>query len=419
MNDATGRLAQRGSGPSLLGLVLIVSCAHALVHVYELAFPSVEQLIAREFHLDAAAGKQAMGQLGMTWRLPFGLGALFVGWLVDRFGAKWMLVTYLAGCAATAVLAWHAPSLAILFGTMFLMGSFASIYHPAGLALISHAAPPHRRTAALGYHGILGSLGIAGAPFLATAVLGTLNWREYYLVLAVPGMVLAAVMALKLTDRHGGAATRTTASTETKADGPALSAPFFVLCMAGLFSGMVYAGLMNFLPRYLSGLALRPTWMKDEVFRNLLAAMVLLVGVPGQMLAGRLGRPGKLERQLAVIYFALVPLLVAMAFAQGGWRIVAAAAVSFVQFMNQPIYNSLIPQFVAARRRSLGYGISNTLGFGVGSLGAPLAGSITDDRLVYASLAGLALAGALVAAWLVRMRATREWEKTHRRPLCV
>jgi MFS family permease len=314
-----------------------------------------------------------------------------------------MLVTYLGGCAATAGLAWRAPSLGVLFATMFLMGSFASIYHPAGLALISHAAPPHRRTAALGYHGILGSLGIAGAPFLAMAVLGALSWREYYLVLAVPGMMLAIVIALRLADRHGSVARHTGASSETKPDGPAIRAPFFVLCVAGVFAGMVYAGLMNFLPRYLSGLALRPTWMKDEVFRNLLAALVLLVGVPGQMAAGRVGRPGRLERQLAVIYFALVPLLVAMALAQGGWRIVAAAAVSFVLFMNQPIYNSLIPQFVAARRRSLGYGISNTLGFGVGSLGAPLAGAIADDRMVYAALAGLSLAAALVAACLVRM----------------
>ena len=33
---------------TLLRLVLFISCAHALVHVYELAYPSVEQLIAKD-----------------------------------------------------------------------------------------------------------------------------------------------------------------------------------------------------------------------------------------------------------------------------------------------------------------------------------------------------------------------------------
>ena len=44
-------------------LVLLVCCAHALVHVYELALPSVEQEIASEFFADdAEAGKTLTGQ---------------------------------------------------------------------------------------------------------------------------------------------------------------------------------------------------------------------------------------------------------------------------------------------------------------------------------------------------------------------
>ena len=122
--------------PQVLRLVLLVSCAHALVHVYELSLPSVEQNIAAEYHV----GTYTTGLLGNTWRLPWGLGAIVAGWLADRYGSRRLLIIYLAGCGATSLAAAMAGSLSTLFGAMFAMGAFASIYHRAGLSLISSAA---------------------------------------------------------------------------------------------------------------------------------------------------------------------------------------------------------------------------------------------------------------------------------------
>ena len=86
--------------PATFRLILLLSSAHALVHVYELAFPSVEELVAADYQV----GKPTMGLMGNCWRFPFGAGALLSGWLVDRYGAKWPLVFYLLGCAATSAL---------------------------------------------------------------------------------------------------------------------------------------------------------------------------------------------------------------------------------------------------------------------------------------------------------------------------
>ena len=127
--------------PQVLRLVLLVSCAHALVHVYELSLPSVEQNVAAEYDV----GTRTTGLLGNTWRLPWGVGAIFAGWLADRYGSRRLLVIYLAGCGATAFAAARADSLSMLFVTMFAMGAFASIYHPAGLSIISSAAGPRDR----------------------------------------------------------------------------------------------------------------------------------------------------------------------------------------------------------------------------------------------------------------------------------
>ena len=389
-----------------LRLVLLVSCAHALVHVYELAFPSVETLIAGEYFPDnPEQGKRVMGYMGSCWRIPFGMGALLAGLLVDKFGAKWLLVGYLLGCATTSVIAWAAPDLAVLFVTMFAMGTCASIYHPAGLSLISRETAPQDRTRALGYHGIFGSLGIAAAPLLAGVVLEVLDWRQYYLILAIPGILLAGLIALLLVEHHRIAARNGAAP--PPAD-PGDWKAFFILTISGTLSGLVYAALMNFLPRYLENVDLGITDIAARSRKNYFAGGVLLVGVAGQYLAGKIGRVERLERQLAMVLFGTLPLLIAMGYAEGNQRLWAVGAVSFVLFMQQPLYNSLVAQYVPLHRRSVGYGFSNTVAFGVGGLGATYAGLFTSDRLVYSSLAGFVFAAGLVALWLDRQKRLKQ-----------
>ena len=185
---------------STLRLVLLLSCCHALVHIYELSFASVEQLVASDFGVDTAV----TGWLGLTLRLPFGLFALLAGWLADHWGAKRLLLVYLFGASGAALLAWLTPGLAMLFLVMFTLGTFASIYHPAGVGLISHETQAENRPLALGYHGIFGSLGIAAGPFLASLVLAMgASWRDYYLVLTVPGVLLGLLLWLRLPrDEH-------------------------------------------------------------------------------------------------------------------------------------------------------------------------------------------------------------------------
>jgi len=99
-----------------------------------------------------------MGNLATAFRMPFGVLALAAGFLTDRIGARRMMVTYLVGCGAASLVVSQVTSLSGMFVALFALGSFASIYHPAGLALISHETSVENRARALGMHGIFGSL---------------------------------------------------------------------------------------------------------------------------------------------------------------------------------------------------------------------------------------------------------------------
>ncbi|MCA9114683.1 MAG: MFS transporter [Planctomycetaceae bacterium] len=395
-------------------LILLTSLAHALVHVLELALPGVEQLIGEEY----GVGREWTGLLGTAWRMPFGMGALLAGWLADRYGSRRLLVIYLLGSAVTCAMAAWSTSLAMVFVSMFSMGCFASIYHPAGLSLISRETTAANRGQALGWHGIIGSIGIASAPFLAGVFFSTgqVTWRQYYLVLAVPAVGLAVLLhrTLRETDRHTDGSQQAPAGQPASAGGASpdkLTNPvsekrwpaFLVLVSVGALSGMIYGAFMHFLPRYLDGSGLQLRGAAPAGFRNLLAAVVLGCGIFGQAISGRLARPGSLEKQLAIVLLANVPCLLWMAAADGSARLWATCLLALVHFMNQPLYNSLIAQLVPRHRRSVGYGFSNMVSFGLGAFGPAWAGFAGSNEVVYGGLAVQALVSSGLCLVLARM----------------
>lgn len=385
-----------------LWLVVLVSSAHALVHVYELALPSVEQQIATEYFADdAAAGKALTGGLSNTWRLMWGLGAILAGWLVDHFGARRLLAIYLLGCGAACALSALATTVSNLSLAMLTMGAMASIYHPAGLSLISHETTAVNRSRALGLHGIFGSAGLSVTP-LAIGLLmdAQFGWRQIYWCLVAPGVALGCIFVWQ-TLLHPAVEGRETqaALPVSEHDRVDWVSYFTLTCMAAMM-GFVYSGLMSFLPRYLSGV---PGAAKGHY----LAAAVLLVGCVGQEFAGRIAKAEILERQLALVTFTNVPFLIWMAFATSWDRALGAGLWALAHFMHQPLYNSLIAKYTPRSRRSLCFGFSFAMGLGLGSFGARFTGALQSDRLIYSVLSGAAaLAGVicLVLCWRNRSK---------------
>ena len=384
-------------------LILLVSCAHALVHVFELALPSVEQMIGEDLvGKTAAENKAATGTLGMAWRLPFGLLAMVAGWMADRYGSRRLLSVYLCGCIITAIAAANSHSMPPLFISMLVMGCFASIYHPAGLSLISRVTTPETRGRALGWHGIFGSIGITAAPMGAAVLFGTgwLGWRGYYMALCVPAVVIALLVLVSIRRVSSTREPDSQVGPVSEENGPFQRGPYMLLVASGALSGFVYGAFLHFLQRYLDGAGIRPESVSAESFRNLLAAVTLSFAGGGQWLAGRLARPGRLEWLQVAILAASAPCLVLMGLATGWFCLVSACSFAFIHFMTQPVYNSLIAQLVPSRRRSTGYGFSNMICFGIGGLGPLIVGQSTDNLLIYCGLAAVVGLSTLLAAIL-------------------
>ena len=206
--------------------------------------------------------------------------------------------------------------------------------------------------------------------------------------------------------RYRSANTPSESAPEQVADQPARThwLSFYILTAVGMLSGFTYSGFLQFLPRYFNGSGLSLAGIANAGVDQYLAGLVLVCGCIGQYLSGRYARPHLLERQLAVVVFLNVPFLLWMAVAQDFSRIWATCLFSVVHFSHQPLYNSLIAKYTPRHRRSLCYGFSFMMAFGVGGAGSSYAGFTTTNLGTYGGLAIAALAAALVCLTLVPRR---------------
>lgn len=383
-----------------LKLVLLIACCHALVHVFEHSYAGVEQMVVADpaFDIPSVDSTEVSGLLGSTLRLPFGLFAFFAGWLADRLGARRMLVAFLLGCAITAVIVFSADTLWLMYLGLFTMGVFLSIYHPAGVGLISLSTTQHNRPMALGYHGMIGATGTALAPLLvALAIDCGASWRQYYLILSGVAILLLVLMMWRLPKLMAESIAANEADEQALKNKPSppeeeiilddypsetveeihpedrthwLSYAMLITTVA--LAGIVYAAICNFLPRYLFGIE----GVDSKSVANYLAAGVLFLGVLGQLVGGFVAKPHTLERLMIVSFLTAAVFVYWMGTAQGWWRLAAVGLFSPIFFMHQPVFNSLVAKYTPRHRRSFCYGLSFTLGFGVGSIGPTFAGEM-------------------------------------------
>jgi MFS family permease len=105
--------------------------------------------------------------------------------------------------------------------------------------------------------------------------------------------------------------------------------------------------------------------------------VVLLLGVPGQLIGGRLAETG--PRRLALRYAALYggAVLAGLSVRAAGptpLGVALAGLFSLLIFLGQPITNQLVARSTRAGRRGAAYGTYFSLSFGVGALAGRPAG---------------------------------------------
>jgi MFS family permease len=353
-----------------------IYAAHGASHGFVLVLPAVLVALRAEFH----ASFTTLGTVATVSSMLYGLGALPAGLLADRVGAPVLLRVFAGGSAICCGLAAVAPGIWWLAAALALLGAAGALYHPSGLAEVTLNAPGGGRE--IGIHGGFGNGGTALAPLVAGAVAAAWTWRASYGLAALAAVVLLVALARQVPlDRQ--------LPPQTQAGpGSVGRAALAVVMFLAVAEGFVFQGFVTFLPAFLAevGGAGRTAAAKGGV----LAAAVLLLGVPGQLLGGRLA--GTDPRRLAVRYACLYAgaVLAGLSVRAAGPTVLGVALAglfSLLIFLGQPITNQLVARSTRAGRRGAAYGTYFSLSFGVGAL-AGSAGGIVADRSGLAAVFG-------------------------------
>ena len=446
-------------------ITALVMLAHGAVHTYELAIPILVVAWIDQFEVISLGVTQlpvntaTVGAMVTVSYGLFGVGALPGGVLVDRLGSRRLISACLAGMGLSYLLLGLAPNMLVVALALVVWGVAASVYHPAGLSLISKGV--RERGTGLAYHGIAGNLGIGLGPLVAALLLVVVDWRTVALVLGAPAL-LAALYAARAdfdetaaiepvpdggseepTDADASGGDNGTEAGGSKADAGVDSLGEFLAesrrLFAGVFvlvfvvvicSGLYYRGVLTFLPELLRGLpGFEPVpvgSLLPEPVRSLLGVSaegsrtlspgdyfysgLLLMGVVGQYAGGKLSDRIPVEYGLSgafAVLAVLAVLFVPVSTMGFGPLLLFAPVLGIFLFVVQPMYQATVAEYTPAGTRGLSYGFTYLGVFGVGALGGGVAGALlafADPTALFLTLAGFAAVGSLVGLTLARLR---------------
>ena len=188
----TQSVSVRSMRPAELRLIAGVCAAHMMSHYYMLMLAPLLAFVRNDFgvsYIDLALALTVFNVVSALLQTP-------VGFMVDRLGARIMLIIGLALSSGAYALAGILDSYWIFVAMYGVAGLGNTVYHPSDYSLLSHHAPPERVSQVFSYHTFAGMVGSAAAPVTLLYMQSLFGWRGAYIGAAIFGViVLAALIA--------------------------------------------------------------------------------------------------------------------------------------------------------------------------------------------------------------------------------
>jgi len=183
---------------------------------------------------------------GVAGFILFGAVAPLAASLADRFSRSLLLVIYHFGIGLAAILAGFAQTVWQLSAAIGLIGVFASIYHPVGIAMLIKS---NRRIGfRLGINGVFGNMGVAAAPLIAGILLTMGDWRLCFILPGIFCLIYGLAFIIALEEEYQ----LPTPKKQVKKSG---FSPNWKLALAAVFlstasGGFVFSAMTFVVPRY-------------------------------------------------------------------------------------------------------------------------------------------------------------------------
>ena len=173
-----------------LKVVSLIAAGHFLSHFYILVLPPLFPLLRGEYGVSYTALGLALAVLNGTTALT----QAPVGFLVDRFGARSILIGGLALFALAVGLIGLFPTYPALIFLMVVAGLGNAVFHPADYAILSASVNVDRMGRAFSIHTFGGYIGFASAPVTVVFLAGLFGWQWALMICGGAGLLVALLM---------------------------------------------------------------------------------------------------------------------------------------------------------------------------------------------------------------------------------
>ena len=286
MSQATETLG--ASRPSYVRVVGAVSAAHFVSHYYIILLAPLLPFVRAEY----AVSYTEIGLAFAAFNIVTAVLQTPAGFLVDRFGARPLLVAGLVTGAAAFTVVGLVNSFWVMVAMFALAGVGNTVYHPADYSLLSHYVPSERIGQAFSVHTFAGMLGSAVAPVSLLVMQSQWGWRGAFMGASALGIAVAALL-LAMRDfsavQMNPAPARRSADNTTAGWRLLLSAPILLNLFFFVLLAMISGGLYNYSVVALGALYGTPVTNANAALTGnlLLSAVGVLMG---GLLVGRTTR---------------------------------------------------------------------------------------------------------------------------------
>ena len=343
-------------------LVPFLNLGHLLDHLAMLVFPTAVLALGAAWNRPYSE----LLPLALGGFIAFGAFAIPAGWLADHWSRYRVLAIFFFGIGASLFFTglarepWH-----IAVG-LTLVGAFAAIYHPVGIAML--VASPEKMGRVLGWNGLWGNLGLAFAALLTGALVDLAGWRAAFFV---PGLIcIAAGVGFLAVVKDPGRVKKTSKSIGLHVDGRTMARIFTVLLVATACGGIIFNSTTVSMPKVFDE-RLRALTQTNFGIGALVAA-VYTVAAFAQVAMGALIDRFELRRLMIGVALAQIPLLALAANLQG-WAMLGAAVLMMLAVFGQiPLNDAIVGRYCADEFRARVLAVRYVVSLGVAAVAVPL-----------------------------------------------
>ena len=342
---------------------IYLNISHFIDHFVMLIFAKAAYDAGREFGL----GYEEIIVFGVLGFILFGAAAPVASILANKYSRSVLMVIFHFGIGISAIICSFASTPWELSIGLGLIGVFAAIFHPVGIAMLlkNNKKLGYR----LGINGVFGNMGVAAAPLITGYLLLISDWKLSFILPGIACILYGVIFLFALKDEPK---TVQTEKTNERDDvfAPQWRRALLALALTTTSGGFIFGAMTFIIPRYFE---LQLTGITSSVaVTGLIASMVYAIAGFTQIGAGLLIDRFPAKPILFVIGVGqIIFIFLASTVSDLQLFFVTLVATSFV-FGQIPIIDTIMSRYIPDKSRGNVLSVKFALNLGAGASVLPI-----------------------------------------------